>query len=107
MEGQLPAVRRDPAGHPEPRTKPALPRPVCRPGSRLLSQRLPRLRPLARPLLAKRLHRARRWTEHICVRRRKPAQIFVDTILRGAHSTDIPVQQPTKFELVINLKTAA
>ena len=44
------------------------------------------------------------WTRHRRSSRR--AATYVDRLLRGAKVSELPVQFPTKYELVVNLKTA-
>src|SRR5262245_51894872 len=60
------------------------------------------------------IHELRRWPEEGAVMSYGPdlhdlfrrSAFYVGKILRGAKPADIPVEQPTKFEFIVNLKTA-
>jgi putative ABC transport system substrate-binding protein len=82
--------------------------------SPLVSSQLRRIVDLAAKHRLPTMHQESRWaeagglmsygTDYSGLYRR--AAIYVDKILKGAKPADLPVEQPTKFELVINLKTA-
>jgi putative ABC transport system substrate-binding protein len=84
------------------------------PGSGLFAMHQSRLAALARQSRLPTLAPFREFVEAGCLLAYGPnavelfrrAATYVDKILKGAKPADLPVEQPTKFEFVINLKTA-
>jgi putative ABC transport system substrate-binding protein len=66
-------------------------------GEEVLAKQLELLRPAAGGLM----HDNSSYARHL-----RAAAAFIDKILRGARPNELPVQQPTAFELTINLQTA-
>jgi ABC-type uncharacterized transport system substrate-binding protein len=87
---------------------------VIIPGSGFLSLYRKRIAELATQSRLPSVGSSAAWAEEGCLLAYGPASgetygraaIYVDKILKGAKPADLPVEQPTKFELVINLKTA-
>ena len=50
--------------------------------------------------------RARWWCSACCALPHKLGAVYVDRILKGTKPGDLPIVQPTEFELVVNLKSA-
>ena len=67
-----------------------------------LETRLPSVHPFSENAVAGGLLSYSASLSHIAQR----GAVYVDKILKGAKPADLPVEQPSKFELVINLKTA-
>jgi putative tryptophan/tyrosine transport system substrate-binding protein len=82
--------------------------------SPLVTSQIKRIVDLAAKSRLPTMHQERRWveagglmsygTDYAGLYRR--AAIYVDKILKGTQPADLPVEQPTKFEFIINLKTA-